>query len=176
VVNKLQPVDRAVLYEGMNVSDHADLVMKWVDRHLESLAAGLAKTPDRAGALFGATPVRRGYYGKRNSPAMPSAIAISPAVSRKAIEAKIPTSGARTPRTTSASSMSSALARRGRARAGPQRSRLEREHRVGRRHPARPARPQERSGAFGLMRALPRRAQCLGRRRGQGERQGKAKL
>ena len=67
VVNKLQPVDLVVLYEAINVPDHVDLVMKWVDRHLDALAAGLTKTPEKAAELFSATPVLRGYYGKRNS-------------------------------------------------------------------------------------------------------------
>ena len=67
VVNKLQPVDLVVLYEAMNVPDHVDLVMAWVNRHLDALAAGLTKTPGKATALFAATPVLRGYYGKRNS-------------------------------------------------------------------------------------------------------------
>jgi hypothetical protein len=67
VVNKLQPVSLVVLYEAMNVDDHVDLVMKWVNRHLDGLAAGLDKTPEKADALFSATPVLRGYYGKRDS-------------------------------------------------------------------------------------------------------------
>lgn len=67
VLNKLQPVDLVVLYEAMNGPGDVDLVMKWINRHLDGLAAGLAKTPDKAAALFAATPVLRGYYGKRNS-------------------------------------------------------------------------------------------------------------
>jgi hypothetical protein len=140
VVNKLQPVDLVVLYEAMNVPDHVDLVMKWVDRHLDGLAAGLAKTPDRAGALFGATPVLRCLAPGRGGP--------------------LPRYRGRRP-----------SRRRGRARAGPQWSRLEREHRVSCRRAARPARPQKRSGAGGVMRAVQRRAQGVGRR-GQGEEPG----
>lgn len=89
VVNKFQPVDLVVLYEAMNVPEHVDLVMKWVDRHLDGLGAGLAKTPDRAAALFGATPVLRGYYGKRNSGYAARYCDLACRI-EKAIEAKIP--------------------------------------------------------------------------------------
>jgi len=51
--------------------------------------AGLAKTPDGAGALFGATPVRRGYYGKRNSGYAKRYRDLACRI-EKAIEAKIP--------------------------------------------------------------------------------------
>lgn len=89
VVDKLQPVDLVVLYEAMNVPAHVDLVMKWVDRHLDALAAGLAKTPDKAGALFSATPVLRGYYGKRNSGYAERYCDLACRI-EKAIKAKIP--------------------------------------------------------------------------------------
>jgi hypothetical protein len=89
VVNKLQPVDLVVLYEAMNGSDHVDLVMKWVDRHLDALAAGLGKTPENAGALFAATPVLRGYYGKRNSGYAQRYCDLACRI-EKAIQAKIP--------------------------------------------------------------------------------------
>lgn len=89
VVNKLQPVDLVVLYEAMNVPAHVDLVMKWVDGHLDGLAAGLAMTTDRPGALFDATPVLRGYYGKRNSGYATRYCDLACRI-EKAIEAKIP--------------------------------------------------------------------------------------
>jgi hypothetical protein len=89
VLNKFQPVDLVVLYEAMNVADHVDLVMTWVNRHLDALSAGLAKTPDKAGALFAATPVLRGYYGKRNSGYAKLYCDLACRI-EKAIEAKIP--------------------------------------------------------------------------------------
>ncbi len=89
VVNKLQPVDLVVLYEAMNVPGHVDLVMKWVDGQLDGLAAGLAMTTDGPGALFDATPVLRGYYGKRNSGYAKRYCDLACRI-EKAIEAKIP--------------------------------------------------------------------------------------
>jgi hypothetical protein len=89
VLNKFQPVDLVVLYEAMNVADHVDLVMTWVNRHLDALSAGLAKTPDKASALFAATPVLRGYYGKRNSGYAKLYCDLACRI-EKAIEAKIP--------------------------------------------------------------------------------------
>ena len=89
VVNKFQPVDLVVLYEAINVLGHVDLVMTWVNRHLDALGAGLAKTPDKASALFGATPVLRGYYGKRNSGYAKLYCDLACRI-EKAIEAKIP--------------------------------------------------------------------------------------
>jgi hypothetical protein len=89
VVNKLQPVDLVVLYEAMNVPDHVDLVMTWVNRHLDALASGLTKTPEKASALFAATPVLRGYYGKRNSGYAKRYCDLACRI-EKAIETKIP--------------------------------------------------------------------------------------
>jgi hypothetical protein len=89
VVNKLQPVDLVVLYEAMNVPEHVDLVMKWVDGHLDGLAAGLAMTTGSAAALFDGTPVLRGYYGKRNSGYATRYCDLACRI-EKAIEAKIP--------------------------------------------------------------------------------------
>ncbi|HTU95923.1 MAG TPA: hypothetical protein VMF14_08800 [Solirubrobacteraceae bacterium] len=89
VVNKLQPVDLVVLYEAINVPDHVDQVMAWVNRHLDALGTGLGKTPDKAGDLFAATPVLRGYFGKRNSGYAKRYCDLACRI-EKAIEAKIP--------------------------------------------------------------------------------------
>jgi len=65
IVNRLQPVDVVVLYEAINGDGDYNDVMSWIDRHLERLGAALTKTPDKAKDALAATPVFRGFYGKR---------------------------------------------------------------------------------------------------------------
>jgi hypothetical protein len=62
VVNRLQPVDLVVLYEALNGNGDVNGVIKWVKDQLTRIVPLLDK--DKAKALA-ATPVLRGYYGKR---------------------------------------------------------------------------------------------------------------
>jgi hypothetical protein len=62
IINKLQPVDLVALYEGLNGDYDVLGVINWVKAQLTRLQSEL-KT-NRAQALA-ATPVFRGYYGKR---------------------------------------------------------------------------------------------------------------
>ena len=64
VLNKLQPVDLVVLYEALNGDGDVDAVMNWVDRELSRLVPQLQDSADKA---LAATPMLRGYYGKRKS-------------------------------------------------------------------------------------------------------------
>ncbi|MGZ4229677.1 MAG: hypothetical protein ACXVTC_26065, partial [Solirubrobacteraceae bacterium] len=66
VVNQLQPVELVVLYEAINGENDRNNVMDWVDRQLGRLGTALTKTPDKAKDALAATPVFRGYYGKRS--------------------------------------------------------------------------------------------------------------
>lgn len=65
IVNRLQPVNLVVLYEAINGDGDYNDVMSWIDRQLERLGTTLTKTPDKANDALAATPVFRGYYGKR---------------------------------------------------------------------------------------------------------------
>jgi hypothetical protein len=65
IVNRLQPVNLVVLYEAINGDGDYNDVMSWIDRQLERLGTALTKTPDKAKDALAATPVFRGYYGKR---------------------------------------------------------------------------------------------------------------
>ena len=62
VVNKLQPVDLVVLYEALNGDYDVLGVIEWVRAQLKRLVPQL--DTDKATALA-ATPVLRGYYGRR---------------------------------------------------------------------------------------------------------------
>jgi hypothetical protein len=66
VINKLQPVDLVVLYEALNGDGDVLGVVEWVRGQLTRLVPKLQQTPAEA---LGATPVLRGYYGKRKSTA-----------------------------------------------------------------------------------------------------------
>jgi hypothetical protein len=65
IVNQLQPVNLVVLYEAINGAGDYNDVMTWIDRRLERLGAALTQTPDKTTEALAATPVFRGYYGKR---------------------------------------------------------------------------------------------------------------
>jgi hypothetical protein len=79
-----------VLYEAINGPGDLGNVMTWVDRQLDRLGAALAKTPDKAADALKATPVLRGYYGKRDSGYAVKYCELACRI-RKSIDAKIPT-------------------------------------------------------------------------------------
>ena len=66
MINKLQPVDLVVVYEALNGDGDVFGVIEWVKDQLTRLVPELQQTPAKA---LGATPVLRGYYGKRKSSA-----------------------------------------------------------------------------------------------------------
>jgi hypothetical protein len=87
VINKLAPVDLVVLYEALNGDGDVLEVMDWVNRQLARIVPQLEQTPDKA---LAATPILRGYYGKRGSSAYREPYRWLACLIQAAIDSRVP--------------------------------------------------------------------------------------